>query len=288
MHFLSRSLLAILSSLGAASAVVAPAAAARFEEADVPPGRAIAVAAPIGRTNGHQLLILEQLSDTRACWQERGSSPTQVEPLLLDFDFTGICRRSTDSNGYSLRVADRDLGMEYDLRVVQRSNELVLMGIPPVRRGDRSLPNLEIGRTRGLANGFTRIHLDPGWRLSYRTYGGQRLGHFYLTNDRSLAQLANGTVAPAPPPPGIDTLPPVAPTSTIAPATNDAPTAVPDVPTIEFGESPRALPATVPNELPQLDRPAIAPEPDATPVPPPSPREQLRQSPLPALTNDEN
>jgi N-acetylmuramoyl-L-alanine amidase len=99
---------------------------------------------------------------------------------LLNFDFTGICDRSTDSNGYSLRIAGQDLGLQYGLRLVQRNNDLVLMAYS---LGDRTLPDIELGRTNGITDGFGKIILDPGWRLTRRVYRHRNLPHLYLTRD---------------------------------------------------------------------------------------------------------
>ncbi len=179
---------------------VPPAAAAQFGQQEVDQNKFIAVAAPAGATS-HQLLILEQLSSSRACWSESGSAPTVVDPLLLKFDFTGICGRSTDSNGYSVRVANQDLGVQYSLRLVKQANDLKLMA---VSNRDRSTSPIEIGRTQAIANGFTKIELNPGWRLTKRTYNGRALGHIYLTNNQDLPTLiaaAGGSQAqPAPAP----------------------------------------------------------------------------------------
>lgn len=185
-----------LSAIGSVGPAIA---AATFTQQEVDQSKFIAVAAPYGR-QAHQLLILEQVSNKRACWQE-GSTTTAshipVEPLLLGFDFTGICGRSTDSNGYSLRMAGQDLGLKYSLRVVKRNNELVLIGQP--NRG-QNLPALEIGRTRGLDSGFAKIFLDPGWRLSKRVYNGRPLGHVYLTNDFAPETLPSNIATGSTPP----------------------------------------------------------------------------------------
>ncbi|MEP0870286.1 DUF3747 domain-containing protein [Trichocoleus desertorum AS-A10] len=181
-------------ALSAISSVNPAIAAATFSQQEVDQSKFIAVAAPYGR-QAHQLLILEQVSNKQACWQEGGiatGSHTSVEPLLLGFDFTGICGRSTDSNGYSLRMAGQDLGLKYSLRVVKRNNELVLIGQP--NRG-QNLPALEIGRTRGLDSGFAKIFLDPGWRLSKRVYNDRPLGHVYLTNDLAPETLLPSNIA---------------------------------------------------------------------------------------------
>ncbi|MGC9504728.1 DUF3747 domain-containing protein [Baaleninema sp.] len=162
-----------------------PAEAALFGQQEVTQRDFVAVAAPVGDTGRHQLLVIEQQSSSRPCWSESGANPTVVDPLLLDFDFTGICGRSTDSNGYSIRVGGQDLGIQYSLRVVRQGDDMVLMGIP----FRPNQPTLELGRT-AYTRDFARIDLNPGWRFAKRTYQGRTLGHVYLTNDLSLSALA--------------------------------------------------------------------------------------------------
>jgi hypothetical protein len=158
---------------------LSPTMAATFDNAEVKSDNFVLVAAPYG-TNQHQLLIIEQISTKRACWNESGSNPAMVEPLLLNFDFTGTCGRSTDSNGYSIRMKGEDLGLDYILRIEERNGDLVLLGS---NRRDLTAPAIEIGRTGGNGNGFKKIVLNPGWRLTRRTYQGKPLGHLYLTTD---------------------------------------------------------------------------------------------------------
>ncbi len=169
-----------------------PTTAATFDSAEVKGDNFIAVAAPYG-DNKHQLLIIEQLSNRRPCWRETGSNPVTVDPLLLNFDFTGICGRSTDSNGYSLRMSGEDLGLDYLLRIVERNGELVLVGTPRV---NRSAPEVEIGSTQGITNGFAKIILNPGWRFTRRTYQGKSLGHIYLTTDSSAPVASQSNTPP--------------------------------------------------------------------------------------------
>jgi hypothetical protein len=163
------------------------AKAATFGKQEVDQNKFIAVAAPYG-TNQHQLLLIEQISSQRQCWSESGSNPVAVEPLLLNFNFSGICGRSTDANGYSMRLADEDLGLQYLLSIVQRNGELQLVG---KSRTNRTAPDIVIGRTRGMTSGFAKIFLEPGWRLTKRTYEGKTLGHVYLTNDLTLASISS-------------------------------------------------------------------------------------------------
>ncbi|XGV98782.1 MAG: DUF3747 domain-containing protein [Leptolyngbya sp. BL-A-14] len=180
----------VLATLAFGSlAPMKPAAAALFSKADLDPSKLVLVASPYG-SNAHQLLIVEQVSNNRACWSESGTSPTMIDPLLVNFDFTGICGRSTDANGYSIRMGDQDLGMQYSLRVVQRNGDLLLVGMP----NTRNAPEIQIGRAGGVTNGFAKLYLNPGWRITRRVYNNQPLGHYYLTNDQPL----NSAIAAAP------------------------------------------------------------------------------------------
>lgn len=155
------------------------AKAALFDETEVDQDRFIAIAAPFGADN-YNLLVIEQIPGQRDCWDTMGSSPVRVDPLLLNFDFTGSCGRYTDGNGYSLRVGDEDLGLDYLLRIVQRDGELKLIATP---RLDRTKPEYEIASTNGLADGFLKLQLEPEWDFTKRTYEGQVLGHVYFSND---------------------------------------------------------------------------------------------------------
>jgi hypothetical protein len=100
--------------------------------------------------------------------------------LLLNFDFTDICGRSSDTNGYSIREAGKDLGWRYELSIVRRGNDLVLLGTNNI--DPKAMP-IEIGRSHGMTNGFVKLYLNPGWRFTKRTYQGHTLGHVYLTTD---------------------------------------------------------------------------------------------------------
>lgn len=196
MQIISSTKAAVLAALalGTVGAIVPPAQAATlFSQREVNPSSFIAVASPYARGTAHQLLIIEQLSSARQCWSENPGSPTIVNPLLLNFDFTGICGRSIDGNGYSIRMAGQDLGLRYGLRVQRRNNDLVLVGVP----FDRKSPELLIAHTNGITSDSAKFSFYPGWRLTKRAYNGQTLGHVYLTND----QPVNTVVATAPTPP---------------------------------------------------------------------------------------
>ncbi len=169
--------------------------AATFGQTAVSQNKFIAVAVPRDR-GYYNLLILEQISSSKKCWKEHGSSPTEIEPLLLKFDFTGICGRSTDSNGYSIRQAGKDLGLDYQLTLQKQGDELLLLGMPSSRRlGDPMV----IGRTRGMRSGLLKIHLNSGWKFAKRTYNGKTLGHVYLNTEQAQPAVFAGRRLSPPP-----------------------------------------------------------------------------------------
>ncbi len=180
-----------------------------FGKTEIDQSGFVAVASPIGNGARHQLLLIEQKSNTRACWGESGSNPTIIDPLLLTFNFSGICGRATDANGYSIRVNDEDLGLKYSLAIVRQGGDMVLIGRPQ----SRSNPSLEIGRAFGETTGFAKLVLNPGWRFTRRTFDGKALGHVYLTNDQTLSSLTGQSTAGQTPPPGpTNPTPPTTPT----------------------------------------------------------------------------
>lgn len=209
-------------------AIATNALAAQFGQQDIPENQAIAIATPVRNGEFYSLMILEQISNQRPCWREEGSNPVQVDPLLLNFDFSGICERQTDSNGYSVRVAGQDLAGQYRLEVDQRPGDMVLRAVP---LRDRSVPPIEIGRVNGTSTGFVKIQLNPGWRFTRRTYNNQPLNHIYLTHDAPLdVAIASATAPPiasSPPSTPIQTPPP----PTTSPAPNRPPVAAPPVAT---------------------------------------------------------
>ncbi len=180
-----------LAALGQTTPAIAQS---MFGQQEIDPSRFVAVASPYGG-NAHQLLIIKQLSNVRSCWSESGTSPTVINPLLVEFDFTNICGRSTDSNGYSVRVGGEDLNWRYSFRVVKRDGDLHLIAAPNI---DRSLPELLIARTRGYTSGFAKFYFEPGWRITERSYQGTSVGHVYLTNNQSIASLNAAAIAARP------------------------------------------------------------------------------------------
>ena len=148
-----------------------------FGEQEINQSQFAVVAAPY--RHGYNLLILEQIPTEQKCWEEVGSSPTVIKPLFLDFDFTDACKRSSDSNSYSIRFNGEDYGMDYLTDIVKQNEELHLIGVPR----DRGKPQLHIGRTHDFQSGSLKIILNPEWRLTKRLHENNTTEHIYLSNN---------------------------------------------------------------------------------------------------------
>ena len=103
---------------------------------------------------------------------------------LNRFNFSGICSRYLDSNGYSLRVGDDDVSPRYRLRLESQGNTLVLLAM------SGSHPT-ELVVGRGAIplrdrSGFVALKLEPGWQLERRMYGERSLSHVYFANPQPL------------------------------------------------------------------------------------------------------
>lgn len=169
---------ALLASLLPAGA----SAGQLFDAIAVPQERFVIVAVPIGSSGTKaQLQIYEQIDPSkRACFEVASGTPAAVAPLLGTFDFTGICRRYIDSQGYSARVGNEDLGSGYRFVVRKVGDDNLLMATPA--GGSSAKPEMLVGRTNGTAapTTFLAFTLEPGWQVMRRAYGGRPLGHVYL------------------------------------------------------------------------------------------------------------
>ncbi len=179
-------------------AATLPSMASEFTETAIDQSQVIAVAVPYGvETRKYNLFVFEQIPSKRQCWQVSGNGPMMVDALLTQFDFTGHCRRATDSNGYSLRMDGQDFGLDYLLRIVPRRNELVLVATSRTGRG----PEIILGRTQGMSlddQRFMQIQLNPGWQFTKRSYQGKVLGHYYISGSRANLVQAGMSTEPAP------------------------------------------------------------------------------------------
>jgi hypothetical protein len=179
--------LAGLALAGAGLPLVKPPGAgaeALFQSTDVEAERFAVLARPVG-DNDWTLLVLEQLAAQPSCWEARQDG--LVDPALNRFDFTGICNRYLDSNGYSLRVAEEDLGSSYRLRVQQIGSRLELQATSSKNPAVLVVGSAEVPRRD--RDGFVAMKLEPGWELKRRTYEERALSHLYFSSPTSLEQL---------------------------------------------------------------------------------------------------
>lgn len=160
------------------------AQAVTFQETEVNQSDFVAVAQPFGE-NKYNLLVIEQIPGKNACWRESGSNPVNVDLLLINFDFSGHCRRSTDANGYSIRADGEDYGLDVLLSLVERDGNLLLIGN---NRRNPGQPPIVVGTAQGLNGQPMKIQLNPGWRFTKRTYEGKMLGHVYFSYDSAAVQ----------------------------------------------------------------------------------------------------
>ena len=216
----------------------------------------VAVASPYQNGEQHQLLIVEQLSNKRACWSEQKTTTgmmTLINPLLSEFDFSGICGRATDSNGFSVRMGGQDLNWRYALQMIEKDNNLLLIARNTTQK--KSNPDMLVGRVGGTTADFAKIILEPGWRITRRIADGKLTGHFYLTNDRSLEQMIAAMNAPNP-------------TATTTAVDSGAPTtSVISTPPIS---TPTSAPPTVPDIDPKTGFPLTTTVPATVPPAPPT------------------
>jgi hypothetical protein len=196
--------LAGLALAGAGLPLIKPplaGAEALFQSADVEAERFAVLARPVG-DDDWTLLVLEQLAAQPACWEVRKDG--LVDPALNRFDFTGICNRYLDSNGYSLRIADEDLGTSYRLRVRQIGSRLELQATSSKDPAVLVMGSAEVPlRDR---EGFVALKLEPGWELKRRTYEERALSHLYFSSPTPLQQLIAKAGGNQPSPPSRSTL----------------------------------------------------------------------------------
>jgi hypothetical protein len=177
---LRRIALATVASLAIAPLASSAASPALFQALELDQGRFLLVAAPIGNGSKAQLNIYEQVTNRRPCFATSGAKPAVVNPLLGTFDFTGICGRFIDANGYSLRVGETDLATSYRLSVRREAGDNLLIALPTKTGAG---PEMLVARTQGAGNGFLQLVFEPGWRLMRRAFGGRALGHVYVYRD---------------------------------------------------------------------------------------------------------
>ncbi len=179
-----KSLFLALSAIASTTLISVPQAeAVSFQEQQVNPDQFAVLAVPFGYKE-HRLEIIEQIPSGKKCWNEEGVAPTQVDLLLLDYDYTGSCRRITDTNGYTLRLNGQDETVAHVLKIVENNGELQLVAF----HKDPSQPNIVIGKTNGLSGSAMKLTLNPGWQITKRIHQGQVINHLYLSGNSSINQ----------------------------------------------------------------------------------------------------
>lgn len=189
-----------------------------FNSAPVEANNFAVLARPVA-ADDWTLVVLEQLQPRPFCWTPRPDG--LVDPTLNRFDYTGICGRFIDSNGYSLRIGEVDLGHAYRLRLERRGNTLQLLAATASRGAE-----LVVGRgtvVRRDRDLFVPLQLEQGWELRRRTFGDRSLNHVYFSNGQPLDNLIAAARGRAPldteSAPGMGTattLPPAAPPPLLA------------------------------------------------------------------------
>ncbi len=164
------------ASLGSGAMPSALAQGSLFTAIPVDLSSFVLVAAPIGSSSSSQLNIYEQRTSKRPCFAVEGAAPAVVNPLLATFDFTGICNRYIDGNGYSLRIGGDDFGTRYRLSVVKSKDDVKLLAVGA--EGSHL-----VARSGGYGDGFIKLDFEPGWTLMRRQYGTRALGHLYVFRD---------------------------------------------------------------------------------------------------------
>lgn len=175
---------------------LAPARAQLFSSAPLDQQRFVVLGQPLAQ-GGWKLLVLEQIRESPQCWQRRADG--LIDPSLINFDFSGICNRYIDSNGYSLRLGQRDHALSHDLRLIPEGRQLLLLGLPR-RGGDGLLIAQAPLPSRPRADAFVALRLEPGWVLSRRTYNGQALSHVYFSGTGQTTGPGQASPPPAKPP----------------------------------------------------------------------------------------
>ena len=159
-------------------------ARALFDSAAVPQERFAVLAQPIGRTQW-KLMVLEQIKAQPRCWRARQDG--LVEPSLNRFNFSGICKRYLDSNGYSLRSGGQDLGTRFRFRLKRSGTSLKLEALDPQQRAPLLVGQARISKRD--PNGFVALRLEPGWALERRVYQGRPLNHLYFAHQEPVNRL---------------------------------------------------------------------------------------------------
>ena len=159
-------------------------AAELFSSQPLDGSRFVILGKPVGFADW-SLLVLEQIRSRPLCWEQRADG--LIDAALNRFDFTGICSRYIDSNGFSIRAGDQDLGGTYRLRLRQVGQEVQLQAMSPTQTATVLVGRGTAGRRD--RDVFVAITLEPDWQLSRRVFGRQTLNHVYFATATPITEL---------------------------------------------------------------------------------------------------
>ena len=183
-YFRTTAMAATILGLGGLGVSLPGLSRALFDSRPLQQERFAILAQAIGDSRW-KLLVLEQIKSRPVCWEERDDG--LIQPSLNTFNFSGICSRYLDSNGYSLRTGGTDSDKRYRLKLEQDGNRLVLVALDP-DRGNRTVV-ARANQTQRDKNAFVKLTLLPGWSLERRAYQGRTLSHIYFANSKSMPTL---------------------------------------------------------------------------------------------------
>ena len=183
-YFRKAALSAAAVGLAALAGSLPGLARALFDSRAVQGERFAILAQAVGRDRW-KLLVLEQIKARPLCWEERQDG--LMNPSLNNFDFTGICSRYLDSNGYSLRTSGKDAEKRYRLRLKRIRSGLVLQATDTVEGEDITVARAST--VRRDKNAFVKLELMPGWSLERRSYKGRTLSHVYFAHKTPMSTM---------------------------------------------------------------------------------------------------
>ena len=136
---------------------------------------------PRGYSRQRILNVIRQLSPARSCWKARDDDSVQID--LKDWNWTGVCARFVNANGYSVRMRGVDFQQDSDLVLEQEGPYVVLYTKNRFTDQVEPIP-VAVARTRPESQESSYLmKLLPGWRLEQREFNGRKLGHVYFSHD---------------------------------------------------------------------------------------------------------
>jgi len=153
---------------------------AMAQERPITEGSAVLVAFPFNKGERYNFVVFEQISGKRKCFDKNGTTPVVVDPLLLNFNWVGSCRRH-GLEGVGLKINGKDESLQFGFVVRKVGNEIQMNSFRIVnRRMDLSTKKL-IARTRGFVAGtMMELKLEPGFSLSRKQLSAKDTHYIFI------------------------------------------------------------------------------------------------------------